>query len=264
VLDPGGIPIATTSSEEVAPAVAFDGRNFLVVWSPSTGSVLGARVSTGGTVLDRSALVITADTSAWRPAIAFTGASYLVAWQGGNGSSSWDIVGTRVSTHGKVLDPAGIAISSAPNAQERPAIAFDGSNSLVVWEDGRSSPRGDIYAARVTPTGNVLDPFGIPVSTAPDWQREPTVAANGGFLVVWRDDRRQGLPADASDIFGTRVGSNGAVLDASGFAITDSNDLESEPAVAIGLRNSWEVAYRRFAPERIYGADRVFHRTVTN
>ena len=65
VLDPNGIPIATTGNEQHAPRVTFGGSNFFVAWQDSSGAendVYGARVSPGGdrprpgrnTDLDRS------------------------------------------------------------------------------------------------------------------------------------------------------------------------------------------------------------------
>jgi hypothetical protein len=58
--------------------------------------------------------------------------------------------------------------TSGVHAEAVPAVAFDGANFLVTWQDCRSDTSFDIYAARVTPQGTVLDPNGIPVSTAAD------------------------------------------------------------------------------------------------
>jgi hypothetical protein len=41
-----------------------------------------------------------------------------------------------------------------------PRVAFDGTNYLVAWEDERSGSQ-DIYGARVTRGGVVLDPAGF-------------------------------------------------------------------------------------------------------
>jgi hypothetical protein len=57
------------------------------------------------------------------------------------------LIDTGISTH-----------IPAPNDQKSPATAFDGGNFLVVWEDCRNET-SDIYAARVTPQGIVLDPL---------------------------------------------------------------------------------------------------------
>ena len=72
--------------------VAFDGTNYLVVWTDYRGGatkVYGARVSPDGTVLDQSGFAISAAGSA--PAVAFDGTNYLVVW-----SDQDSIVGARV------------------------------------------------------------------------------------------------------------------------------------------------------------------------
>jgi hypothetical protein len=264
VLDAGGIQITKTATTgENDPALAFDGTNYFVVWGTSPGAgVRGARVSTSGVVLDPAGIAVSASASALRPTIAFGGGNYFVAWEGSGGLTS-DIFGARVATNGTVLDSAAITVSNAAGSQDVPAVAFDGTNHLVVWEDGRNSGFTDIYGARVAPAGSVLDPSGIAISTATDVQREPAVAANGDVLVVWRDDRRRGILANASDIYGARVTDAGTVRDPAGTGLIDTTALEHDPVVAPGnSAGRWTLAYSRFAPEQIYGAERVFHRSL--
>jgi hypothetical protein len=106
----------------------------------------------------------------------------------------------------------------------------------------------------------------VAISTAPDLQREPQVAANaatGEFFVVWRDDRRRGAAANASDVFGARVTDAGVVRDPSGVSITSFNQDKREPVVAPNAgTNGWDVGYTRFAAGARYGSFRVFHRSV--
>ena len=238
VLDPSGIAIARVPGGQADPAVAFDGTNFLVVWTDDfwvgDADVVGARVSRAGSVLDGVGIRIGTGSRPQRePAVAFDGTNFFVVW-----SADGDVFGTRVSRAGSVLDAPGIPLSTAPNGQGSPAVAFDGTNLLVVWSDGRlDSFEFDIFGARVRTSSFgggrpvVLDPDGIPIATAPKAQRSPAVAFDGtNFLVVWGDSRT----GERSDIFGTRVTRAGSVLDAAGIAIATSG---SEPAVAFDGNN---------------------------
>jgi hypothetical protein len=68
-----------------------------------------------------------------------------------------------------------------------PDIAFGNDNYMVVWSDARISNRINIYGARVTPAGTVLDPDGILIGPYVDEvQLEPSIAFTGTrFFVVW-------------------------------------------------------------------------------
>ena len=70
------------------------------------------------------------------PAVASDGTDYLVVWSDyrPNGVSG-HIVGARVTASGTVLDGTGIVISTGAGTQRTPAVAFDGTNYLVVWSD---------------------------------------------------------------------------------------------------------------------------------
>jgi len=248
------------SSTQEYPAVAFDGTNYLVVWEerrsdPNWGDIWGARVSPSGTVLDTSGILIsTAVNSQWSPAVAFDGINYLVVWQDKRNGNNFDIYGARVNPSGTVLDPSGIPISTAANGQWYPAVAFDGVNYLVVWEDFRSNGiYRDIYGARVSPSGTVLDPSGIAISTAASNQELHSVAFDGtNYLVVW-DDYRSG---SNYDIYGARVSPSGSVLDPSGIPISTAAYDQGSPSVAFDGTNCLVVwsSYVAGGTQDIYGA----------
>jgi hypothetical protein len=165
------------------PVIGFDGANYLVVWHSWSG-VYGARANTD-TVLDVPPITI-ATRGARSPAIAFGMGNYLVVWDdivGGN-----DIYGSRVSPDGEVLDSVGIVICMQPDSQCMPAVASDGSNYLVVWQDKRNGSDWDIYAVRVTPGGEVIGTNSIAICCEVGDQKYPAIAfGNTTYLIVWED-----------------------------------------------------------------------------
>lgn len=230
------------------PAVAFDGTNYLVVWLDA--HIWGARVTPTGVVLDTNQILIstTPSTNYFQPlAVAFDGSNYLVVWVDIRDTANMDIYGARVTPTGVVLDPNGIRISSSPYREEQPSIAFDGTNYLVVWVYWVNyGYEGYIYGARVTPAGVVLDPNGIPISTAPVYRFHPSVAFDGtNYLVVWDDARNTG--GHYCDIYGARVAQNGTVLDPGGILISGitSNYHDQFPSVSFG-RTNYLVVWQSF------------------
>jgi hypothetical protein len=198
-------------------------------------------------VLGASVITTTAASrDRFYPAVAFDGTNYLVVWSDNRSGAGDDIFGARVSSAGEVLDGAGIAISTAGGHQFDPAVAFDGSNYLVVWEDRRSGANSDIFAARMSPAGVVVDPTlpvtggGIAISTAANDQLDPAVVWNGSgsrYLVVW-EDRRLGV----SDIYGARVSNLGTLEDPAGIVISGAPNEQTSPWVAVN--GSFLVAWR--------------------
>ncbi len=237
VLDPTGIAICRVVYDQIFPAVAFDGANFLVVWEDDRnglGDIYGARVTGAGAVLDTNGMAVSAAADdQGGPGVAFDGSNFLVVWHDLRGGESYDIYGARVSVAGVVLDPTGIAVSTAPDDQEWPAVAFDGTNFNLSWQDWRGGIAGDIYCARMSTAGVVLDPSGIAVSRTEDDQGYPRVAFGGSsFLVVWEDDRD-----DSYSIYGARMNQDGVLLDSSGVAISTTTNDQWFPAIGFDGTN---------------------------
>lgn len=179
------------------------------------------------------------------PAAAFGKGVFLVAWSDGTRQleqPTADIYCARIdAATGKALDPAGVRVCAAAGLQECPAVAFDGTNFLVAWQDLRGGADYDVYAARVDPAGKVLDPDGFPVAAGKANQARPAVAAAGGhFVVCWMDARQYPVYG----LYAARVGPGGKVLD------PDGRPLDAEPAEKVakatpeggtwlGDRNYW-------------------------
>lgn len=227
------------SSGFYPPGLAFDGTQFLASWPESycfqgkTGcrqsDVYQRRIGLDGGFNDPAPLRLSSAANLQlMPAVAFNGTNHLVAWVDDR-RDQYDIHAARFDSSGAILDPAGIAITQAADIQETPTVASLGTKFLVVWSDRRGANNYDIFATRVGEDGAVLDPSGLPISTASGDQKEPVVASDGtGWLVAWTDSRG----GSSSDIYGARVSSTGQVLDPGGLPLAAGSNTEYSPGLS--------------------------------
>ena len=252
LLDAGGKAISTATGDQLVPEVATNGTVSLVIWEDRRNGnfdIFGAIVdnATGNvTVGDIAICTVAGDQG--RPAVAFDAATsqFLVVWGDDRIATDANIFGARVSPAGAVLDPDGVAISSAAGGQFAPRLTFLAGTALVVWEDRRLDPQGDIFGARVTIAGAVTVVGGTAFSisgAAPGQQNEPVVAVvKNGFLVAWTDGRN--VNTSGTDIFGQQVASTG-VLSGASFAISANPENEETPALLDTTTDTTRIAYTR-------------------
>jgi hypothetical protein len=149
VLDAAPVLLASGTTFTTAPAVGFDGTNYLVAWGDTTGStngifsIYGRRVSPSGALLDgppgAGALQISSgvQTNRLGPAIAFNGTEYLVAWIGANG-----VVGARVTPAGTLSSGVGYEIQISDGGVSSvagPLTATSGPAPQFTWLNQGSS-----------------------------------------------------------------------------------------------------------------------------
>ncbi|HVP58341.1 MAG TPA: hypothetical protein VMU02_09605, partial [bacterium] len=250
VLDPSGIMIASAAGDQVNAAAASNGETFLVVWddkrSGTSRDIYGARIASDGTVLDPAGIQICVGATDQEYAgVGFDGTHYLVVWDDLRNLSTWDLYATRLDATGAVLDPAGIAVSTYPSQEFNAAVASNGTNFLVAWHDSRNGTK-DIYGARVTSDGVLLDANSMLISTAAAYQASPAMAFDGtNYLAVWHEWHLD----SGYDISGTRLATDGTVLDTLDLAISTAAKDQVYPAVAAGSANCLVVwqDYRRGA-----------------
>lgn len=166
------------------------------------------------------------------PVIGWDGKNYLVVWQSSRKDpNDYDVYGARVSPEGKVLDPGGFAISTAPSNQIFLDLAWGNGDYLAVWQDLRSHQRWEIYGARFRSDGTVLDPEGIPIAVGKRNARHPQVAWDGkNFLAVWMEENE----GRGWDIAGVRISPEGKVLDKERILIAQAPGDQATPALAWG------------------------------
>jgi hypothetical protein len=217
------------------PAAAFDGTQYLVVWEDLRAGrpiLYGARVGADGAALDPSGFPILDtfadddDFSAYEPAVAFDGDNFLVVVE-----TAGRLLGVRVSRGGEVLDPGGIAITTAAQGASRPSLLFDGQQYLVAWTQAGddSSPGRAVYWARVQTDGTVLDPDGVRGDPASD--AAVGLSFDGtNYLLSWMS--RDG-ESDTKAIFAARIAPDGTRIDAGAIRISPAGvdvDPELDPA----------------------------------
>lgn len=225
------------------PAISSDGTNYLLVSCRSVGSspgLFGVRLSGQGSILEEFQISNHNCSHPIRPtpSVSFDGTNYLVVF-----ARNGQIFGTRVSPSGLVLDgPDGFQISTGDSSgysSFRPAVAFDGTNYMVVWNKfiGSSDSPYAIYGAKVTPGGQALNER--PILRFPRWPFYPSLAFDGtNYLVVWEDERSG---SDASDIYGSRVTPEGVALDPEGIPISTAVGFQGEPHVVFDGTNYFVV-----------------------
>jgi hypothetical protein len=261
VLDLAAIPIDQCASDQLDPAVAWNGTQYLVVWCDrrlSAQHIYCARVQLDGQVIDKQGMLLsgTVGSQAY-PRVASDGHGWQVVWQDSRGGSQ-DIYGCRVSGDGAVGKVMGI-VTLPSNNEETPDIAYNGSTFVVIWRDQRNSSATDaeIYGCRVAKNGlrmgsDVLiscDATGA--SGVVGAQSNPRVSACGAnSLVVWEDYRGDGVTCD---IYGARLNSTGTVMDRNGIAIATGTGNQELPSVSFdGTRLL--VAWRERSNRWVRGA----------
>jgi len=226
LLSPDGQVLATLTfaTNGTIPVAVFDGTNYWVVFTGMASSntspfCLFQRVSPGGAILDSSPIALPTSSGGCggTQSVIFGGGQGLIVFQSAGGA----IAGVFVNPDGSVktteflIAPTGIG-------QSAPAVSYDGTNFLVVWQQGYPACGlfqycEEIYAARVSSSSLVLDNPAIPISRNSVGQSNPSVAFDGSnYLISWLDVRSQPTPITSlsePDIFAARLSPAGVLLD---------------------------------------------------
>ncbi|MCE5198692.1 MAG: hypothetical protein ABFD54_02340 [Armatimonadota bacterium] len=255
VLDNMGISISTVNGDQIDPSVAWNGQEYLVVWTDkreSLSHIYAARVRPTGEVLDPGGILLSGTVANQiAPKVASDTSGCLVVWQDTRGSSN-DIYGCAVSSVGIVGRIYGI-VTHADN-EESPALAYNGSSYMVIWRDYRNSDSTDtdIYGCRVSKLGirmtaDALISSAGSTAGAAGAQLNPRICAIGtSFMAVWEDMRVNKIN---KDIYGARINYAGTLVDKSGIAICTASGDDEMPCVAYDgskLLVSWRSRSDRY------------------
>ncbi len=180
------------------PAIACGASGeCLVVWQdhdnqkPQIRGILLSHTVGGSMTVKNKSVVVTKSAADIHsvPAVATDGSGYLVVWKLTFGTNivGARIYGRRVDASGKPLGTFEFQVGgAAKKTADTPAIAYMPSamRYLVAWEDGRNGG-ADLYAARVSTAGTVLDKGGLPLAkTTLLAEKTPSVACHSAMCVV--------------------------------------------------------------------------------
>lgn len=197
VNDDGTTPLAefrvtTTTLTKQNTAMGNLGNDILIAFEEVGATyrkIRGHRLAWSGTQYapTGSTFDISGNYNAWQPAVCGGSTDFLVAWADTNVGA---IICQRVSTTGTLVgDTAILCDYSYPYYPQRPAIAWNGSQWLVVWHVYVFGSDMNVYGRFVNSAGDAVGSI-INIATGTHAESFPDVEWDGiGFLVVWQDTR---------------------------------------------------------------------------
>jgi len=187
--------VAKSQTDQQRGNLAGDGQNLIAVWDEEIDGkrqIFAGRYDAGRNLRTASGIRISGDGDNSGPSVAFNGRDYLIAWGRKIDGRENEVAARRLSASGEVLDTEDLILGDTPVAY--PSVASDGSNWLVLWSE-RLTVSGcntfgygvRLFAARVGPSGVLLDPGGVPIAPQlPTDAHDFDVAWTGtNYIAAW-------------------------------------------------------------------------------
>ena len=183
----------TTSASQSRPSVAADGTGgFAVAWQgnglgDSAGIFFRDFNQIGGALTPETRVNQTVTGVQQYPSIAtLSDGSFVVAWSGNGVGEISGVFVRQISALGTVLGSEILVNQSTSGTQQTPSVTASGTGFAVAWQGAGASDSSGIYLRE-------FDFRGLPIAgesrvntTVADTQRNPTVAAmNGGLVIDW-------------------------------------------------------------------------------
>lgn len=257
-----GVALCTLSTDQQSPAIVADGAGgAIVAWSDNridAGDLFAQRLNAAGVAqwTPCGAPVCQFAGLQTLPVLVPDGASgAIVAWAEQRGAD-FDVFAQRLGADGIMKWPAnGVTVTAAANTQFIPSMIPDGAGgAIVAWNDYRKGSEYDIYAQRVSPSGQTLWTLdGAAISTAfrdqsvlEQGATAPTSAwlasdGAGGAIIAWEDLRNGG----SSDIYAQRIERFGLLGDPEP-SIVQVKDVPNDQGGTVNIQ--WTASYLDVAP----------------
>jgi hypothetical protein len=173
------------------PKVCSDGTDYICVWTQGSFPFFKPvcqLIEPDGTFINTNLDIDAAINTYSNPCIAFDGSHYLCVWN--------NVLDGSICIKGRLLTPDGVVfgdalqITSPVNEQLFSALAYGGSEYLVVWEEySFSTNQSHIYGQFISTdcvlTSNTFNISGTGFSS----ERNPKIISTGhSYLVTWQQD----------------------------------------------------------------------------
>ncbi len=141
--------------------IAFDGKNYGVTFSGHEqrwSSYFTSLARDGGVVVPETSLSdLNSETYAGE--LLYNGSYFASAWADARQDGNYEIYFNRYNSRGQKLGPD-LRVTQAPKFSIDPVIAWNGSESIVVWDDSRNeAPLGDdvrLFGQRIAFDGSLI------------------------------------------------------------------------------------------------------------
>ncbi len=234
-----GVNLAWPASSPYDVRLVPDGeQGAIAAWYDYTGgayNVIVQRVTGHGSLLWGPAGIVAAPSPAsqGQPRVVGDGAGgAIVVWVDARNAST-DIYAQRLSADGaRLWASTGVPVVETDGAQDNPAVVSDGAGGVIVaWRDARGVDT-DVYAQRITATGDVAwTAGGVAICTAAGIVEGIVIASDrlGGAVIAWTDYRAGSVEAD---VYARRVYHNGTPMwTADGVAVCTAANVQNAVSI---------------------------------
>jgi hypothetical protein len=238
-----GVALSDAMRTQANPVIVSDGAGgAIIAWEDNRSEnldydIYAQRVSSSGTVqwTPDGVPLCTAPGDQYGARVTSDGVGgAIVTWVDYRTGADYHVYAQRVNGVGEVQWKAdGLPLCSSTGNEEGPQIVSDGAGgAIVAWYDFRNMSDYDIYAQRVSESGELLwTESGVALCTAADYQYDSRIASDGegGAIVVWYDFRA-GIDWD---VYAQRVDASGAIQwPADGISLSVATGDQVGPEIA--------------------------------
>ncbi len=248
-----GVALCTAGNDQGYASIASDGAGgAIAVWQDYRSGAgydiyaQGVDVTGAPRWTTNGVAVCTATGNQNAPVVASDGSgNAIIAWADPRSGTN-DIYAQRVTSSGVAAwTTNGVAVCTATNVQNTPAILPDGAaGAIVTWGDYRYSI-SSIFAQRLAVSGvSLWATNGVAVCTASNGQYAPRMVedGNGGAIITWYDVRN----AD-EDIYAQRVDASGTPQwTENGVPVCTSTAAQREPELVSDGAGGAIIGWRDF------------------